>query len=103
MSIEFIKERIDDIVDDYLRDSEAVEVSAEDIGLDRRAGRVFVSWQERWVAVASNSSRLIEYYGGFEYIDQENKTTVGRYTFYDDGSDRVDECIDYYAEHHVDQ
>ena len=103
MAIEFVKERINDIVKDYINDSEAVIVSAEEVGLDRRAGYVIVSWKERWIAVQTHATRSIEYYGGFEYIDHENKTVLGGYTFYDDGSDRVDECIDYYAEHHIDQ
>ena len=103
MSIEFLKERMDDIVCDYIRDSEAVEVSAKDIGLDPRAGNVLISWQERWIAVPTHSSRCIKYYGGFEYIDHENKTVFGGYTFYDDGSDRVNKCIDYYSDHHIDQ
>ena len=103
MSIEILQKRASDIVSHYMSDSEAVEVSAEEVGLDSRAGHVFVSWKERWIAVPTHSVRRIEYYGGFEYIDHENKTVLGDYTFYDDGSDRVDECIDYYAEHHIDQ
>tara|TARA_Y100000593_G_scaffold92140_1_gene182818 strand:- start:81 stop:392 length:312 start_codon:yes stop_codon:yes gene_type:complete len=103
MSIEFLKEQVDDMVGDYIRDSEAVEVSAKDIGLDPRAGDVLISWSERWIAVPSHSARCIEHFGGFEYINHKNKTVLGGYTFYDDGSDRVDECIDYYADHHVDQ
>ena len=103
MGIEFLEQRIDEIVGDYIRDSEAVRVSAEDCGLDPRSGYVFISWRERWIAVEAYSVRSIEYYGGFEYINQENKTTLGNYVFYDDGASRVEECIDYFAEHHVDQ
>ena len=103
MSIEFVKDEIEDIINDYIRDSEAIEVSAGAIGLDPRAGNVLVSFQERWIAVGIHSNRSIEYYGGFEYVDHENKTVLGSYIFYDDGSDRVNDCIDYYSENHIDQ
>ena len=95
-----LEEQVRWMVEQYIEDASAVRVSADAVGLDIRAGFVFVSTEEEWIA--TSNTRSLEYYGGFEYVDQKDRTILGKYTFYDDGSDRVDECIDYYAEHYID-
>ena len=91
-----LQEQIERKVDQYFEDSAAQRVSAKDLGLDYRAGFVFVSTEEGWIA--SRNTRSLEYYGGFEYIDLEYKVTVGEITFYSDDHDRVANAIDYYKE-----
>ena len=58
------------------------------------AAPVFISTEEGWIA--SRNTRSLEYYGGFEYIDNEYRTTVGEITFYSSDHGRVSDAIEYY-------
>ena len=89
-----LQDQIDNLIDQYLEDSNAARVSAEAVGLDSRAGYVFISTEEGWIA--SRNTRSLEYYGGFEYISEEHKVTVGEITFYSDDHSRVCDAIEYY-------
>ena len=90
-----LQEQVDRLVDQYFEDSSAVRVNAEAIGLDGRAGSVFVSTEECWIAVVG-STRQIDYYGGFEYVHIEHRVTIGDATFFCDDSNRVAEALEYY-------
>ena len=89
-----LQEQIDNLIDQYLEDSDAVRVSAEAVGLDHRAGYVFVSTDEGWIAAVAGNVRSLEYYGGFEYVD--DKLCIGEMTFYSSDSSRVADAIEYY-------
>ena len=89
-----LQDQIDNLIDQYLEDSDAVRVSAEAVGLDSRAGYVFVSTEEGWIAAVAGNVRSLEYYGGFEYVD--DKLSVGEMTFYSSDSRRVADAIEYY-------
>ena len=93
-----LQEQIERIVDEYFEDSEAQRVSAEAVGLDHRAGYVFISTEEGWIA--SRNTRSLEYYGGFEYIGEEYRVTVGEITFYSSDHSRVADAIEYYNDEH---
>ena len=89
-----LQEQIEQVVDQYFEDASAQRVSAESVGLDARAGYVFISTEEGWIA--SSNARSLEYYGGFEYIGIEYRITVGEITFYSNDHDRVADAIEYY-------
>ena len=89
-----LQEQISNLVDQYFEDSGAVRVSAEAVGLDHRAGYVFVSTDEGWIAAVAGNVRSLEYYGGFEYVD--DKLSIGEITFYSNVSSRVADAIEYY-------
>ena len=89
-----LQEQIRNLVDEYFEDSGAVRVSAEAVGLDHRAGYVFVSTEEGWIAAVAGNVRSLEYYGGFEYVD--DKLSIGEITFYSNDSSRVADAIEYY-------
>ena len=89
-----LQEQIDNMVDQYFEDSAAQRVSAEAVGLDARAGYLFISTEEGWIA--SRNTRSLEYYGGFEYIGEEYRVTVGEITFYSSDHSRVADAIEYY-------
>ena len=93
-----LQEQIERMVDEYFEDSEAQRVSAESVGLDHRAGYVFISTEEGWIA--SRNTRSLEYYGGFEYIGEEYRVTVGEITFYSSDHSRVADAIEYYNDEH---
>ena len=91
-----LEQQVENLVIRFLEESEAVYVSADQVGLDHRCGSVHVSVNEDFIAV--NSTTRIEYYGGFEYIDSDYKTTIGHITFYSGEHSRVRDCIEYYIE-----
>jgi hypothetical protein len=68
------------------------QVTANDLGLDMRCGRAYVD--EDCIVVDSGNARSFDYYGGFEYIDNEDKRTLGDYVIYLNTSDRVQEALE---------
>jgi hypothetical protein len=78
------------------------EVTADQLGLDSRCGRVWVDTDYNVVCdtcyiVAHKGSR-IEYYGGFEYIEDEHRDEFGDYVVYYATSDRVQDCLEHLME-----
>ena len=92
-----LEEQVEELLEKYMKSAEAVRVSASKVGLDIRAGSVYVSVEENWIAVRGGT-RTIDYYGGFEYIDPDERKTIGDYTFYEGDNDRVQDCLEYYSE-----
>ena len=94
-----LQHSIDQTVEQFLKDTNAVEIGSrglEELGLDFRCGRIYVSVEGDFVAACN--PRSIEYYGGWEYIDSEFKLDAGSYRFYDREAGRVDAVIEYYRE-----
>ena len=60
-----LEQQVEELVNRYIEESEAVCVSADQVGLDYRSGMVYVSVADDFVAV-SGSGYSINYYGGFE-------------------------------------
>jgi len=79
-------------VAEYLQENGA-RVSAREVGLDLRAGRLYVT--EDAIVVQGHTGSL-EYYGGFEYVDADYKTQVGEYTIYYADDERVAGCLEIY-------
>ncbi len=69
-------------------------VSAVELGLDMRCGRAYVDEDMQAIVVDSANVRSYNYYGGFEYVDDEDKRTLGDYTVYLDTSDRVRDALE---------
>lgn len=77
-------------------------VSAEQLGLDRRAGyRLYVNAD--YIA-AEGDGHMLDYYGGFEYVDSEAVRVYGDYKFYSSDDERVREHIArYYDEQQAEE
>ena len=58
---------------------------AEDAGLDCRCGMIYLVED----FLATRDRRLLDYYGGFEYVDPEYIQQVGSWTLYSIENDRV--------------
>ena len=71
-------------VDQRIADS-VTPHKAEDAGLDRRCGMIYLGED----FLATRDRRLLDYYGGFEYVDPECIQQVGGWTLYHVDSDRV--------------
>jgi len=58
---------------------------------------VYIDRNEEVIAVTHSSA--IDYYGGFEYINEgEGRVTCGSYTFFNTESSRVQDCFDHLNE-----
>lgn len=71
------------------------EVTAEQLGLDPRAGyRLMIN--EDYIVVYSSNRGVLDYYGGFEYVDSDCVAQLGDYVFYSAEDDRVAGCLEQY-------
>lgn len=69
-------------------------VSATELGLDQRCGFAYVDEDMQAIVVDDARARSFNYYGGFEYIDSEDKRQLGDYVVYMDTSDRVRDALE---------
>ena len=69
-------------------------VAASDLGLDNRCGFAYVDESMECIVVDDARARSFNYYGGFEYIDSEDKRQLGDYTIYFNTCDRVSDALE---------
>ena len=69
-------------------------VNASELGLDMRCGRAYVDDNMEYIVVDAGNARSYNYYGGFEYIDDEDKRTLGDYVIYLNTSERVSDALE---------
>ena len=85
--------------------SELPYVSASELGLDRRCGHVWVSEMEN-VIISETSTRMLDYYGGFEYVKEEDgeRFQFRDFTIYfGEYSGRVQRAIDIFLKKDEDE
>lgn len=75
-----------------------IRVSASDLGLDNRCGRAYIDGNMDCIVVDAGNARSYDYYGGFEYIADEDKRVLGDYVIYLNTCDRVQDAIECYME-----
>ena len=65
------------------------QVNAQDIGLDQRSscGPLYIN--SEWIVATSASAGLLNYYGGFEYVDSHCVLSMGDYVLYSAEHSRV--------------
>jgi hypothetical protein len=73
-------------------------VSATDLGLDQRCGFAYVDESMECIVVDDARARSFNYYGGFEYIDSEDKRTLGDYVIYFNTCNRVIDALEHLME-----
>jgi hypothetical protein len=98
-SLNDLNEVVADGAEDLVLQSEHVrDISV--LGLDQRAsyGGLWVDVRnEEFIAVKASDDRVLQYYGGFEYIDKEFRKEYGGYVFYlaePDEEGRVNGCFE---------
>jgi hypothetical protein len=85
---------VNEVVERNIRNN-FVQHPASDLGLDIRCGRLLVDIVDEVIAVPNHNLRGLDYYGGFEYIQEgEGRVTVGDYTFFTSDNDRVNDCFE---------
>jgi hypothetical protein len=87
-----LADEVQDLVERHVQGMR--RVSAVELGLDIRCGRAYVDEDMQAIVVDSGNARSYNYYGGFEYIDDEDKRTLGDYVIYLDSSERVREALE---------
>ena len=93
-----LEQQVTELLENYMEEAGAVYISAEDLGRGYRSGRVHISVDENWIAVEGSTSS-IDYYGGFEYIAECDKKTIGEFTFYEgEECNRVSSVIERFAQ-----
>lgn len=91
-------EDVDAIVEQLIK-TKTTEVRASDLNLDSRCGNVRVTEDLDCIIIEEGCTRTINYYGGFEYVDQDYVTKYGNFTIYYSDSERVAGHLDYYKEY----
>jgi hypothetical protein len=95
MDFEDLLDSVNRLVRDFM--DKATEVTAEDLGLDRRAAyRLYVT--DEVIAVPKGDDGKLQYYGGFEYVDKEYRREIGDWVFYSAEDNRVHGHLDRYNE-----
>ena len=69
-------------------------VTAYDLGLDQRCGRAYVGENNDCIIIDDANARSFNYYGGFEYVDDEDVRKLGDYVIYLDTSERVRDALE---------
>jgi len=88
---------VDQSVEQFIED-ETELVEAELIGLDRRAAYGGLRICEDCIVALKSQDKNLQYYGGFEYIEQEYRSVMGGYVFYSGEDERVQEHIQKWLE-----
>ena len=92
MDIYNIKQVLNEMVEQLI-DEEFRVVKSSEVGLDNRSAyQLFIN--EDHIAVRKSDRRSLDYYGGFEYVDEENVTVLGDYVFYSADDERVQGHLD---------
>jgi len=85
---------VNEVVERNIRNN-FTQVPASDLGLDIRCGRVMIDLADEVIAVPNHNIRMLDYYGGFEYITEgDGRITVGDYTFFTSDNERVNDCFE---------
>ena len=92
MDIYNIKQVLNEMVEQLI-DEEFRVVKSSEVGLDNRSAyQLFIN--EDYIAVGKGNRRTLDYYGGFEYVDEEHVTVLGDYIFYSSDDERVQGNLD---------
>jgi hypothetical protein len=83
-----LNEMVEQLIDDEFR-----VVKSSEVGLDNRSAyQLFIN--EDYIAVRKSDRRSLDYYGGFEYVDEEHVTVLGDMVFYSADDERVQDHLD---------
>lgn len=83
-----MNEMVEQLIDDEFR-----SVKPKEVGLDvRTTYELFIN--EDYIAIRKDNRRSLDYYGGFEYVDEEHVTVLGDYVFYSADDERVQDHLD---------
>lgn len=91
MYYEELQSRVAQLAEEFIEGM--FEVTAEDLGLDPRAGHRLLVGQGCIAAPVARRGAL-DYYGGFEYVDSDSIMVIGSWVIYSGSDSRVARAID---------
>lgn len=95
MNLDKLIDDVNELVGEFVSNMERID--CEQAGLDRRAGySIYIS--DEAIAIEKDRDRVLQYYGGFEYVDAQYRKELGDYVFYLAEDDRVQGHIEQYEE-----
>ena len=83
-----INAKVEELIEEEFR-----EVTSKEVGLDTRSAYQLLI-NEDYIAIRKSARRTLDYYGGFEYVDEEHVTVLGDYVFYSSDDERVQGHLD---------
>lgn len=96
MSIYDFIDNVNERLERRIFDMNSIDCYNTKIGLDGRCGRIFID--EDCIITMKSNRRMLDYYGGFEYVDKEYVQEMGDYVIYLNDDDRVAGHIERYYE-----
>lgn len=83
-------DRLEELVEEIVESTTPVE--ADKVGLDSRCGPILIGNG----FIASMMPKQLDYFGGFEYVDDEHRRVIGGLTIYSDETDRALNVLEAY-------
>lgn len=98
MNLEKVQAKMEETVEELLTEEFKIVTSKQMTDLraviDYRALPYRMWYNEETLVVSTSSMGMLNYYGGFEYVDKENRSEYGIYTFFSDEDSRVKRLLD---------
>ena len=91
MRLENAQHEIEKIANQVM--SECSDVTPEALGIDSRAGHSLRVSDDFIACPKGSAQRMLEYYGGFEYVDKEYVSEMGDWVIYSGEDSRVREHL----------
>lgn len=90
VNFEELTERLNEVVEDVIRECKKVtDKQRGTCGLDIRAVPYTMYYNHYLLILPKQYRKLLDYYGGFEFVDEKHVTEAGNYVIYDGEDCRV--------------
>jgi hypothetical protein len=103
MTLDDLRDNINEAVDNFISELKSIEQDQrthEGMGLDPRA--LYNGWyNDDCLVILARNRRTLDYYGGFEYIEEEHVSCFGDYVIYSGEHSRVSEVLDHLSRSEV--
>lgn len=90
-----LNRQVNDLVKETLEQDfkEATRDQLKDVRLDPRAMPCKAWFSDDTLVIRKSDERLLNYYGGFEYVDDRHRKTLGDYVMFSDECSRVSSIL----------
>lgn len=89
-----LADSVDSTFTQMINEGFILAANGKDIGLDERVGKVYIDLNDRLIIVHKSTQNKLNYYGGFEYVNDGHIVYLGQYIMYSAESDRVAKSIE---------
>ena len=96
MDVMEIIDQANKAMEEYVASPSCKQVRASDCGLSVSCGRFYMTTNGE-IIVELRKDNALQYWGGFEYVQEGSRTVVGKWVVYADDK-RVGDCFDTFEE-----